>query len=94
MQDNIATQAEAEAASARRAEELADAFNKLSGYPEFPILVQRLQKLVGEIKDECIRTPDAEAVRWYQAEFAVLETLIRFIGNATREPAESASADE
>lgn len=84
MDKKIETQAEAEAASARRAEALADAFTKLKGYPEYPILLERIGKLTDEIKEECVRALDPDAVRWYQSEFAILETLLKYIQHATR----------
>lgn len=75
-----------------RARNLAVAFNALKEHPFFNELIQQLEELGEKIKDACIKEPDPEGVKWYQAEYAIFQSIIKKINYETR-PAEEEPAE-
>ncbi len=78
-------QAEYYLAQEARAKELGRAFNSLRSHPDFNYLIELMLNLQVAIEKATMTMQDTEGVRWYQAEWAILESIIKKI-NEQQEP--------
>lgn len=66
----------AKKAAMDNASEVADAFLRLSGHPDFKHVLTVLEDFGNRIMKEAITESDPEGVKWYQAEYAILKVIL------------------